>query len=293
VLAEADASIRNFVKTRRNDELGPYEAAPTRTREVLTQIAQITQGDAPQQARAKQLEAGVETRFELYRKQLETQSATPPRFSARPIPPAPNEAEVQGERQTAEIAKLLAEIRRREFDRLPALAAAAQAKVSGASRLAPIAGVLSIWMVLLAALLLYRDTTRRAYAGVERRMQTRIVETLPLGVCLADQTGLILYTNSAQDSLFGYEPGGLVGRHITSVHHNPRGGGDDLFDGAMEDLRSQGSWRGDFVAKRKNSTTFNCASQAISMEMSGKSYRLFLMAGVASPPEASTPQPSA
>ena len=116
---------------------------------------------------------------------------------------------------------------------------------------------------------------------------------MPLGVCLADESGLILYTNSAQDTLFGYEPGGLVGRHITSVHHNPRGVGDDLFDGAMEDLRSQGSWRGDFVAKRKNSTTFNCASQAVSIEMSGKSYRLFLMAGVASPPETSTPQPSA
>lgn len=293
VLAETDASFRNFVKTRRSDELGPYEAAPTRTREILTQISQLVQGDDLQQARAKQLEAGVATRLDLYRQFLETPPVTTLRPAPNSNPPAPNEAEAQGGKVAVEIAKVLGELRSREFDRLPALSVDSKAKVSRASQLAPIAGVLSIWMVLLAALLLYRDTTRRTYAGVERRMQTRIVETLPLGVCLADETGLILYTNSAQDSLFGYEPGGLVGRHITSVHQTPRGEGDDLFDGAMEDLRSQGSWRGDFVAKRKNTTTFSCMSQAVSMEMSGKSYRLFLMAGGANPPELSTPQPSA
>ncbi len=283
-LAETEATVRNFVKTRRNDELGPYEAVPTRMREILGELAKLTLGDAPQQARVKHLETAVAKRLELHRNFLETQPVTPPRAAARGNPPPPNEAEVQGEQRTAEITKILTELRAQESSRLPGLAGAAYAKVDRANKLAPIAGVLAIWMVLLAALLLYRDTARRAYAGVERRIQTRVVETLPLGVCLVDENGLIIYTNAAQDALFGYEPGGMVGRHVTAAHNAPRGEGDDLFDQAMEELKSQGSWRGDFVAKRKNSTTFNCVSQAVTMEMSGKMYRLFLMASGAAPP---------
>lgn len=282
-LAETEATVRNFMVTRRHDELGPYEAAPARTKQILGELARLAQGDEAQQARVKRLESAVSARLELYRKLLESERVAPSYPSPRGILPPPDEAEVQGEKLAAEITMGIAELRSEESGRLPALASAAQIKVHRANQMAPIAGVLAIWMVLLAALLLYRDTARRAYSGVERRIQTRVVETLPLGVCLVDENGLIVYTNSAQDALYGYEPGGMVGRHVTAAHNVPRGEGDDLFDQAMEELKSQGSWRGDFVAKRKNSTTFNCVSQAVTMEMSGKTYRLFLMASGAPP----------
>ena len=286
-LAEADASIRGFEKTRKNEELAPYEAGPSRTREVLGQLAQLTQGDAPQQARISKLEAAIAARFELYRKLLETQPVRRPGPATSMTPLPPNEAEVQGEAKSAEIAKTLGELRAQEFDRLPTLAAVSQYRLSRANRLAPIAGVLAIWMVLLAALLLYRDTARRTYAGVERRIQTKIVDTLPLGICVVDEAGLVLYTNSAQDSLFGYEPGGIVGRHITTLRKPSTSGDIEIFDRAMDDLRSEGSWRGDFVAKRKNTTTFNCVAQAVCLDLSGKPHRMFLMASGANPPETS------
>jgi len=281
-LGDIDASFRNFLKDRKSEELKPYQDAPARTRELLDSLIMLTEGDGPQQSRVKQIEAGVSTRLDLYRKQLETQPVTLAPSARSAAPPPPNEAQAEGEKTSVDLASLLAALRREESNRLPALAAASRAGVSRANKLAPIVGMLCIWMVLLAALLLYRDTTRRAYAGIERRMQTRIVEMLPLGTCLVDEDGLVLYTNAAQDSLFGYEPGGLVGRHVTSLHSNPRGEGDEVFDGAMAELRSQGAWRGNFVARRKNLTTFNCLSQAVPVDMSGKSYRLFLMASGAS-----------
>jgi len=95
-----------------------------------------------------------------------------------------------------------------------------------------------------------------------------------------------LYTNTAQDTLFGYEPGGLVGRHITTVHNKSRGEGDDLFDQAMEELGRGGEWRGEFLAKRKNSTTFNCVCQAVNMPMSERTYRVFLLASAGTRPAA-------
>ena len=284
-LAETDASIQGFVKTRKNEDLAPYEAGPSRTREILTQLAQLTKGDAPQQARVSQLEAAIATRFDLYRKLLETQPVTRPSPAANKTPPPPNEAEVQGEAKSGEIAKAWGDLRSHEFARLPALAAASQYRLSRANRLAPIAGVLAIWMVLLAALLLYRDTTRRTYAGVERRIQARIVETLPLGVCVVDEAGLVLYTNAAQDLLFGYEPGGIVGRHITALRKPASSGDIEIFDRAMDELRSEGSWRGDFVAKRKNTTSFNCVAQAVCIDLSGKPHRMFLMASAANSPQ--------
>ena len=284
VLADVDASVRSFLIGRKSEDLKPYQAAPARTRELLNSLAKLTEGDNLQQSRVKQIEADVTKRLELYSKQLETHPAASAPHAPGATPPPSNEAQVEGEKTSAELASLLASLRQYESDRLPDLAATSRARVSRANKLAPIAGMLCIWMVLLAALLLYRDTTRRAYTGIERRMQTRIVEKLPLGTCLVDEDGIVLYTNAAQDSLFGYEPGGLVGRHITSLHGNPRGEGDELFDSAMADLRSQGAWRGNFLARRKNSTTFNCLSQAVPVDMSGKSYRLFLMASSAAEP---------
>ena len=264
--------------------LGRMRLRPARTKQIMGELTRLAQGDEPQQARVKRLESAVAARLELYRKLLESERVAPSYPSPRGILPPPNEARVQGKKLATEIAKVISEIRAEETNRLPALSLAASARVHRANQLAPIAGVLAIWMVLLAALLLYRDTTRRTFAGVERRIQTRVVETLPLGVCIVDEHGLIIYTNPAQDALFGYEPGGMVGRHVTAAHNAPRGEGDDLFDRAMEDLASQGTWGGSFVAKRKNTTTFNCTSQAATMEMSGKMYRLFLMASGAEPP---------
>jgi hypothetical protein len=63
----------------------------------------------------------------------------------------------------------------------------------------------------------------------------------------------------------------------------PQSGAADIFDRAMDDLRTAGEWRGDFRAKRKNSTTFGCLAQAVSMDLSGKPHRLFLMAAGAEP----------
>jgi len=277
-LFDAELSLKTFLDTRQTDALAAYQAAPARTREILNKLATLTAGDAAQRARVKKLDAGVSTRLELFREVLETQTLPPRKPSARQEPAPPSAAEIQGREKMAEVRKTLSEMRRRESDRLPTLIAAAAASVERANRLAPVAGLLAIWMVLFAALLLYRDTTRKAWAGIERRIHTRVIETLPLGVCLADEHGLILYTNPAQDKLFGYDPGGMVGRHLTAAHHSPRGEGDDFFDQAMAELSRQGEWRGDFPARRKNTTTFACVSQAVNMEMGGKVYRLFLMA---------------
>jgi nitrogen-specific signal transduction histidine kinase len=58
-----------------------------------------------------------------------------------------------------------------------------------------------------------------------------VLDSLPDGVCVCNEDGYLLYTNSAEDRLFGYEPGELIGQHLTvqTSYQNsrdamPRGG---------------------------------------------------------------------
>ncbi len=277
-LAEGAVAIRSLLSTGNANSLSAYQAVPPKVESSLQVLVRLTADDAVQQARIQKLEAQVHDQLELFGKALEA------RTSPKPEPGKPRETEVERVKGMTEVATLLGEIKKHEVERLPALTTTAHETLERTNVLSPIAGVLSIWMVLVAALLLYRDATRREWAGVERRIHTRLVETLPFGICLVDEHGLILYTNSAQDMLFGYEPGGLVGRHITSVHHRPRAEADELFDHAMEELGRGGEWRGEFLARRKNSTTFNCVCQAVNMQMSTKTYKVFLLASAGAQP---------
>jgi PAS domain S-box-containing protein len=282
-LTEAACSFGAYARTRRYEDQVIFEAARSRSKEITSRLIALTKRDAGQQARATRLDSLVSDRFELYREMLEPQAAAPSGVAAQKVSPVPMELEAQGAAKSAEIAKTLAELRHQEFDRLPALAADSAGRLQRANRMGPVAGVIAIWMVLLAALLLYRDTTRRAFTGLERRIQSRIVESLPLGVCLVDEMGLILYTNSAQDNLFGYEPGGMIGHHVSSLRNPSRGEDIDVFERANEELNLTGAWRGNFTGRQKNTSTVNCVAQAVKIDLSGKPHRLFLMASGGNP----------
>jgi len=160
-------------------------------------------------------------------------------------------------------------------DKLASRVNEARASVQSTTYLTPLSAALGIWLVLLAALLLYRDARVRKWSGIERRLYSRVVEMLPLGLCLVDDVGLIFYTNPAADALFGYEPGGLVGRHVT-VLHSSREEGTQFFEEVLERLSVRGTWAGEFASRKKNGAAFSCFAHASNMDVPGKVYRIFL-----------------
>jgi PAS domain S-box-containing protein len=59
-----------------------------------------------------------------------------------------------------------------------------------------------------------QDITERKRAEDAFRMQARVLANMSEGVCLADEDGVIVYTNRAEDRIFGYATGELKGQHM-------------------------------------------------------------------------------
>ncbi len=278
--SQADRALADFLANKKGATLEPFQSSTTQLRASLEHLLHLTRGEAGLEGRLRKLEPAVTATLDGFQKAADSrikgtsEAAKAPDFFA------------EAEKQIAPIQAQLVEIKKFELDRLPAYNTVAEETVGRARFIAPIAAVLGVWMVLVAAMLLYRNATQLAWKGIERRIHTRLVETLPFGLCMVDENGLIFFTNPAQDRLFDYQPAELVGRHLATLHITRRGEGEALFAQALQELAERGEWRGDFLARRKNSTTFKCICQAINMELAGKFYRVFLMA-------TTEPQPAA
>jgi PAS domain S-box-containing protein len=137
-------------------------------------------------------------------------------------------------------------------------------------------GGLVIWLIGVAALLLFHDEKARTWTGVERRVHTRILETLPLSVCLTTHSGTILYANPAAEELFDHAPGDLVGTNVACLHvpgeEGDRRNVEEIFDGLLADQ----VWAGDLRVRKKDGSLLNTPSWIVNMGVAGKLYRVFI-----------------
>jgi PAS domain S-box-containing protein len=102
--------------------------------------------------------------------------------------------------------------------------------------------------------------------------QSRVLDSLIEGVCMADELGYIRYTNRAEDRMLGYEAGELIGKHITvqspySPEETTRRTGE-----VVEQLSKEGLWMGEWLCKRKDGTQLPTSARIISVVMNGKKY---------------------
>ena len=137
-------------------------------------------------------------------------------------------------------------------------------------------GILAIWLVGVAAFLLFHDEKARAWTGVERRVHTRIVETLPLGVCLTTVSGGVLYTNPAEEAIFGYGREELIGKDATGLHEPLLPGTGLSVEETIDRLGPGQTWFGDVTIKRKDGAPLKTHAWITNIEVAGKLYRLFV-----------------
>ena len=277
-LQQARTTVGGFEADRPGATLASYQEAVGKMKKSMQHLVSLVHDDAAEQARVEKLEPAVNKTLEVLQQAVDLHSKEGSK------PEKQIEFDGQVEKQVEVIQPLLAEMKKYESDHLAGFYATAHAAVKKVEMLTPFAAILSIWMVLVAALLLYRDSSRRTFKGVERRIHTRIFDTLPFGVCLVDEHGLINLTNPAQDSLFSYPQGGLIGRHLSILYHAPREDGEARVEQAMEELNQHGQWRGEFSARTKDGKNFNCLCQAVKLDLSGKPHHVFLLASQNPPP---------
>ena len=125
--------------------------------------------------------------------------------------------------------------------------------------------------VLLSGLVALVASSRRR-AQEELRLQARVLESMGEGVSVSDERGIILYTNPAEDRMFGYAPGELLGRHVTVQNTYPYEENQRIVNEVIAELRRSGRWFGEFSNVRKDGTRFVTVAHITALEVAGRHY---------------------
>ena len=103
-------------------------------------------------------------------------------------------------------------------------------------------------------------------------MHTLILESMTDAVSVSDEDGYILYTNPAQDRIFGYERGALIGRHVTELNAYPPEDDSRIVAQVDHELKARGAWTGEWRNRRKDGAEFSTFARITAIEIGGKRY---------------------
>ncbi|QSQ21043.1 PAS domain S-box protein [Pyxidicoccus parkwayensis] len=103
-------------------------------------------------------------------------------------------------------------------------------------------------------------------------LQARILESMAEGVSVSDEHGFIVYTNPAEDRMFGYGPGELVGQHVTVQNALPPEENARLVAEVITQLKARGVWSGEWDNRRKDGTRFVTRAHITGLELGGRTH---------------------
>lgn len=111
-------------------------------------------------------------------------------------------------------------------------------------------------------------------ADVGVRLQAHVLESMREGVSVADEEGWIVYTNPAEDAMFGYARGEMAGMHVTAQNAYPPEENARIVGEVLAALRTRGVWEGEWENVRKDGTRFVTHARITALEMEGRRYWL-------------------
>ncbi|MGF9763562.1 PAS domain S-box protein [Microvirga sp. 0TCS3.31] len=127
---------------------------------------------------------------------------------------------------------------------------------------------------LLGYLKILRDHTQQRFEQEALQRSELIVGKMTEGVSLSTADGIIVYTNPAEDRLFGYGPGELIGQHVSVQNAYSSEENERIVSAVIEQLKTDGRWEGEWHNRRKDGTTFISASRITAVEVDGAAHWL-------------------
>ncbi|MFH2044175.1 MAG: response regulator [Pseudomonadota bacterium] len=107
------------------------------------------------------------------------------------------------------------------------------------------------------------DITERKQAEEELRFQSEIMTNLAEAVYLVRmEDGIIVYTNSIFEKMFGYEQGKMLGKHVSIVNASAEIKPEETAKNIMAILHEKGCWQGEVKNIRKDGSKFWCYANA-------------------------------
>jgi PAS domain S-box-containing protein len=125
---------------------------------------------------------------------------------------------------------------------------------------------------VVGAVIIAEDITERKRVEEELQMQAQVLASITEGVSVSDENGFIVYTNPAEDKLFGYEPGGLIGKHVTVQNTYPSEVNDRIVADIFTRLKREGVWSGEFSNRKKDGSAFPTHARITSLQVAGRQY---------------------
>lgn len=140
-----------------------------------------------------------------------------------------------------------------------------------------------VWVLLSVSLLrssreepLYliaqiQNITERKRGEESIVMQARVLQNMSEGVCLADENGLIVYANAAEEEMFGYTPKELIGQRVALLTQSSTDENHSVAE-ITEHVRTKSAWFGECTNQRKDGSRFTTSSNMSVLEISGRKY---------------------
>ena len=97
-----------------------------------------------------------------------------------------------------------------------------------------------------------------------------VLDSMTEGVSIASEDGIILYTNAAEDRMFGYSAGELIGQHVSVQNAYTTDENLRLVAQAFEELKAEGSWTGEWRNKRKDGSEFQTFARITTVNLPDK-----------------------
>ena len=107
-------------------------------------------------------------------------------------------------------------------------------------------------------------------------LQARVLEIMDEGVTVTDERGYILYTNIAEDKIFGYDPGELISKPITILFDSSEDENNSRFAEVMARLDNNGYWNGEWTNLKKDGTLFTTYAHVTSLDIGSKKLYVYI-----------------
>jgi PAS domain S-box-containing protein len=107
-----------------------------------------------------------------------------------------------------------------------------------------------------------------------RFLQLRVLDHMAEGVSISDEQGYILYTNPAEDRMFGYGRGELIGQHLSV--QSAYSAEEDRARAAevLQQLQLCDFWEGEQLNRKKDGASFYTQARITAGEFQDRSYRI-------------------
>ena len=101
-----------------------------------------------------------------------------------------------------------------------------------------------------------QDITPQKEMLTSLQLQSLVLERMDEGVSVFDEHGMILLTNPAEDRMFGYGAGELVGKHVRIQSAYPSSQQEEKVAQVMDGIKTKGYWSGEWHNVKKSGEDF-------------------------------------